>query len=95
MSLGQIGQGMEKKLAAAFAPVSLEVIDESHQHHGHSGAHSDGESHFRVKIVAAGFAGKSLVARHRMINGVLAAELSGRVHALAIEAKAPDEAVAR
>jgi BolA family transcriptional regulator, general stress-responsive regulator len=89
MSLGEIGQSMLRKLDAAFQPLSLEVIDESFQHHGHAGAHVDGESHFRVKITAAAFAGKSRVDSHRMINGVLADELKARVHALAIEAKAP------
>jgi BolA family transcriptional regulator, general stress-responsive regulator len=95
MGLGQIGLGMEKKLAEAFAPASLEVIDESHQHLGHAGARSDGESHFRVKIVASVFEGKSRVARHRLVNGVLAAELTDRVHALAIEAKAPGDVITR
>ena len=91
MSLGQVGAGMEKRLAAAFLPVELEIVDESAQHHGHAGARSDGESHFRVRIVAAGFLGKSRVERHRMINTVLATELRDRVHALAIEARAPGE----
>ena len=68
---------------------SLAVIDESSLHQGHSGARPDGESHFRVKIVAAAFQGKSRVEQHRMINAVLALELEERVHALAIEASAP------
>ena len=89
MNLGIVGQAMLRKLDAAFQPLSLDVIDESFQHHGHAGARPDGESHFRVKITAAVFAGKSRVDCHRMINGVLAAELKERVHALAIEVKAP------
>jgi BolA family transcriptional regulator, general stress-responsive regulator len=89
MILGLVGKTMENKLTAAFSPVSLEVIDESSQHHGHSGARPDGESHFRVKIVAAAFQGKSRVEQHRMINTALAHELKERVHALAIEATAP------
>jgi BolA protein len=88
MGLGPVGRGMEKKLKAAFAPALLEVIDESHRHHGHAGANAEGESHFRVKIRAAAFAGKSRVERHRMVNTVLAEELQARVHALAIEAEA-------
>jgi BolA protein len=76
-------------LTKAFAPESLEVIDESHQHEGHAGARPGGQTHFRVYIVARAFEGKSRVARHRMINDVLAAELSGGVHALAIHADAP------
>ena len=80
---------METKLRVAFAPSALEIIDESPQHQGHVGARPDGESHFRIKIVAAAFQGKSRVEQHRMINQVLALELRERVHALAIEATAP------
>ena len=82
--LGPIGQVLDAKLRAAFAPAMLEVIDESNQHHGHVGVHPSGESHFRVRISAAVFGGKSRVAQHRMINEVLALELKSRVHALAI-----------
>ncbi len=89
MILGLVGKTLEAKLQAAFTPISLQVIDESSQHQGHVGARPDGESHFRVKIVAAAFQGKSRVEQHRMINQVLAAELKERVHALAIEAAAP------
>ncbi|CEJ10687.1 transcriptional regulator BolA [bacterium YEK0313] len=84
-------QTIEAKLTEAFAPVSLVVIDESEHHHGHGGWREGGETHFRVKLVSAAFAGRSRVDRHRMVNQVLDAELKGRVHALAIEARAPDE----
>lgn len=77
---------------AELRPDKLEVIDESHLHEGHAGSHPSGESHFRVRIVAAQFAGQGRVARHRMINGALAEDLATRVHALAIEAYAPGEA---
>ena len=89
MLQGPVGQTIAAKLDAAFAPLLLEVIDESRQHHGHGGARPDGESHFRVRIVAEAFRGKSRVDQHRMVNAVLAAELKERVHALAIEASAP------
>jgi BolA protein len=89
MILGLVGKNLESKLREAFSPVLLEVIDESRLHHGHAGARPDGESHFRVRIVASAFLGKSRVEQHRMINGVLADELKERVHALAIEARAP------
>ena len=91
MILGLVGKTLESKLHAAFAPISLEVIDESYLHQGHAGARPDGESHFRVRIVAAAFKGKSRVEQHRMINQVLAAELKERVHALAIETAAPKD----
>ncbi|HMT15311.1 MAG TPA: BolA family protein [Aestuariivirga sp.] len=89
MALGPVGQSMERKLRDAFAPLALAVIDESQRHHGHAGANPEGESHFRVEITAAAFAGRSRVERHRMVNAVLAEELKARVHALAIDAKAP------
>jgi BolA protein len=80
-----------EKLTAAFAPILLAVIDESDNHRGHGGWREGGETHFRVKLVSAAFAGRSRIDRHRMVNQVLDAELKGRVHALAIEAKAPGE----
>ena len=89
---GPVKAGIERKLAEAFAPSSLSVIDESHHHAGHGHHHHpDGETHFRVEIVSAIFEGKSRVERHRMINALLAEELAGRVHALAIGAKTPGE----
>ena len=91
MILGLVGKTLEAKLHVAFAPTSLEVIDESAQHQGHAGARPDGESHFRVRIVSAAFKGKSRVEQHRMINQVLTLELKERVHALAIEAAAPKD----
>ncbi len=87
MDLGPIGKIMESKLQDALKPSYLELIDESNQHHGHSGAHPSGESHYRVRIAAEVFKGKSRVAQHRLVNEVLAVELKQRVHALAIEIK--------
>jgi BolA protein len=80
-----------KKLHEAFAPESLDVIDESHLHEGHAGHRPGGETHFRVYIVSRAFEGKSRVDRHRMINQLLADELADRVHALALSAHAPAE----
>jgi BolA family transcriptional regulator, general stress-responsive regulator len=89
MDLGPVGRTLEEKLKAAFNPQALSVIDESHQHAGHSGAHAQGESHFRVKIKAEAFRGMSRVNQHRMVNEVLAQELKARVHALALETASP------
>lgn len=80
-----------EKLTKAFAPASLDVVDESHQHAGHAGHREGGETHFRVYIVAEAFRGKSRLERHRMINETLVGELAGGVHALAIHASAPGE----
>jgi len=87
MADGRVKEDIIEKLTRAFDPASLEVIDESHLHAGHSGARPEGETHFRVKVVSSAFEGVSLVQRHRMVNETLADELRGPVHALAIEAK--------
>jgi BolA family transcriptional regulator, general stress-responsive regulator len=91
---GPVGLQITQKLKATFAPQALSLIDESNQHHGHSGAHPSGESHFRVKIAAEAFRGKSRVECHRMVNAALAEELKSRVHALAIECAVPTPAPA-
>ena len=80
-----------EKLRLAFAPVSLEVVNDSHRHKGHAGAPDTGESHFTIKVVSERFAGKSRLERHRMVNEVLADEIAGKIHALAISALAPEE----
>ncbi len=89
MSLGPVGQLITEKLRQAFTSSEIEVVDESHKHKGHAGARPEGESHFRVRIVSPAFAGLTRIERHRRINAVLAEELAGRVHALAITAEAP------
>lgn len=80
---------MEARLAV-LAPVSLDIIDESHKHAGHAGAR-DGGGHYVVNIVSAQFAGKNTVARHRMIYLALAEMMKSEIHALTIQALAPDE----
>ena len=80
------------KLEAAFAPERLEVINESHLHAGHQPEFDgEGETHMRIRIVSAAFAGMSRVARHRAINDLVKAELNAGLHALALEAAAPGE----
>lgn len=93
---------IREKLQAAFEPVSLDILNESHLHagHHHDTSHhaafdGSGETHFRVRMVSQAFAGKSRVERHRAVNAVLAAELSAGVHALAIEVSAPGEPTRR
>lgn len=89
--MGQVAEGMTAKLVAAFAPEHLAVIDETNQHHGHAGWKESGETHFKVEITAAAFAGKGRVERQRMVYQILAADLAGPVHALALVVKAPGE----
>ncbi len=78
-------------LTAAFAPQHLVIEDESHRHRGHAGA-ADGRGHFRVEIVSALFAGQPALARHRQVYAALGDLMQSDVHALSIQARAPDEA---
>ena len=73
------------KLEAAFAPTALEVINESHAHAGHAGHDGSGDSHFRVRIAARDFADMSRIARHRAVHAALGPEITGQIHALALE----------
>jgi BolA protein len=75
---------------APLAPESLELIDESGAHVGHEGARGGG-SHFRLTVVARCFSGRNKLARHRMIYAALGDLLRRDIHALAINARAPDE----
>ncbi|MCM2293498.1 BolA family transcriptional regulator [Allorhizobium sp. BGMRC 0089] len=87
-------QRIEDKLTAAFSPERLAVIDESHLHAGHQpDMTGTGETHMRVKIVAAAFSGMNRLARHRSVTELLRPELDAGLHALAIEPAAPGEAV--
>ena len=80
------------RLKASLDPISLEVVDDSGKHAGHSGARAGGETHYSLAVVSAAFAGKSRVQRHRLVYDALAAEIADGVHALAIDARAPGEA---
>jgi BolA protein len=86
-----VKESMDTKLRAAFLPERLVIIDESHKHHGHAGWREGGETHFRVEIVAAAFNGISRIERQRRLYRVLADEIAGGVHALALHALAPGE----
>jgi BolA family transcriptional regulator, general stress-responsive regulator len=87
----RVEEQITKKLRQAFAPEMLEIVNDSHRHAGHAGSPGTGESHFSIKVVSRSFAGKSRVERHRMVNEVLAEELAGKIHALAISALTPEE----
>ena len=90
-----IRDALERKIAEALSPVSLEIVDESHLHAGHAGARPGGDSHFKVLIVADAFAGKSRVDRQRLINGLLADEFAAGLHALSLTTLTPEEAARR
>ena len=84
---------IRERLMLALEPVRLDVINESEMHAGHRGSPGTGESHFRLLVVSAKFAGVSRVARHRMVNSALGDLMAGRVHAMAIAAHAPGEPI--
>jgi BolA protein len=86
-----VATAIRRKLEAAFAPERLEITDESHLHRGHLGARPEEETHFRIEIEAAAFAGLTRMERHRRVHAALTEELGGRVHALSIHARAPGE----
>ena len=86
-----VENSIREKLTQAFAPGAVDVTNDSHLHAGHASSPGTGESHFSVKVVSAAFDGKSRLERHRMVNAVLAQELSGRIHALAVSALTPAE----
>lgn len=80
---------IEARLRAALAPTRLVVQDDSHRHAGHAGAREGG--HYTVRITSARFTGLTRVARHRLVYDALGPLAPQRVHALAIEARAPDD----
>ncbi|WOI52492.1 BolA family protein [Parvularcula sp. LCG005] len=87
-----VAQRIREKLEQGLSPQSVEIVDQSHLHAGHSGAPDGGESHFRVRIVSAAFDGLSRVDRQRRVNELLADELAGPVHALSLQTLTPQEA---
>jgi BolA protein len=75
----------------ALAPLHVDLLDESAKHAGHAGAAPGGNTHWKLTIVSAAFAGKSTVARHRMIYQALGELMQNPIHALSIAARAPGE----
>ncbi|MBM4200618.1 MAG: BolA family transcriptional regulator [Gammaproteobacteria bacterium] len=80
---------LRRYLEDAFQPTHLEITDDSHAHAGHS---HQGGGHFSVTLCSGHFEGKSLVERHRMVYGAVAAMMPQDIHALSIRAFAPTEA---
>ena len=84
---------IREKLMIALEPTRLDIINESEMHAGHRSSPGTGESHFRIVVVSPKFDGLARVARHRLVNSLLADELKGPVHALALATFAPNEDV--
>ncbi len=76
-----VQQTIESKITAELQPSHLEVVNESHMHSVPPGS----ESHFKLVVVSEQFAGKTRVARHQMVNGILADELDRHLHALSMQ----------
>jgi BolA protein len=83
VSAGEI----EAALRDALAPEALAVVDDSHLHAGHAGAREG--RHFSVAITSARFQGLGRVARHRLVYDALQTLMPRGIHALAIDARAP------
>lgn len=86
-----VRETIEQKLTAAFSPVRLRVVDESHRHAGHAGWREGGETHFDVEVISTVFEGMARTERQRRIYRVLADELAGGVHALSLRVVTPGE----
>ncbi len=84
-TIAQLRAALERELS----PSVLEIIDDSALHAGHAGAREGG--HYRVVLVADAFAGRSQLQRHRLVYAAVAALMKGAVHALSIEARAPQD----
>jgi BolA protein len=85
---------LESKLRDAFAPTTVQVVDDSARHEGHAGARPGGETHYSVLLVAEAFRGMSRVARSRAVHAALADEFAGGMHALALNLRTPEEEAA-
>ena len=81
---------LKEALVVAFDPVSLEIRDDSHRHAGHAGAR-DGRGHFKVSIVSRVFAGMTPLQKHRAVYAAVGSMMETDIHALQIDAKAPDQ----
>ena len=85
----QVMAQLRSTLEQAFAPTTLEILDDSAAHAGHEGSRAGG--HYRVTVVAEAFRGRSRLERHRLVYGAVAPLFQGAVHALNVVARTPDE----
>lgn len=82
-------EALLRERLTSLSPLAIEIIDDSALHAGHAGAGQGG--HYRLRIVAEAFSGKSTVARHRLVYAALGELMRSRIHALSIKALAPEE----
>ncbi len=81
---------IKSRLERELSPTHIDIVDESHLHAGHAGAAS-GAGHFNVTIVSDKFTGKSAIQRHRMVYLAVNDLMPSEIHALSIQAQAPDD----
>jgi BolA protein len=87
-----VARAIRERLAA-LDPEALDLVDESALHAGHAGA-AGGGGHYRLLIVSSRFRGQGTVQRHRMVYGALGPMMRREIHALSIQALAPEERAA-
>jgi BolA protein len=87
----RVRDAIERNLKETLHPRRLKIEDESHRHAGHAGAHPEGESHFRLTVVADCFEGKSRLERQRMVYAALSDLMATRIHALSLTTLSPAE----
>jgi BolA protein len=80
-------------LKSSFAPVLLEIEDESAKHAGHAAQKgvTGGQTHYRVVMVSEAFLGMSRLARSRAVHAALDAEFKSGLHALSLSLNTPAE----
>jgi BolA family transcriptional regulator, general stress-responsive regulator len=84
-----VTSALRAALERALNPSLIEIVDDSARHAGHAGAR--GGAHLRVRLIAEAFRGRSRLERHRLVYEAVAPLMQGAVHALNIEAHAPEE----
>lgn len=89
--MGPVAREMLDRLENALAPTRVSLRDDSEKHRGHGGYNPAGESHFFLGIESSAFTGVNRVGRQRLVYKALGELLDDRVHALAMETKAPGE----
>lgn len=88
---GPVAREMLARLQNSLAPTRMELRDDSEKHRGHGGYNPAGESHFFLSIEAPSFTGLNRVQRQRLVYKALGDLMHERVHALAMETRAPGE----
>jgi len=91
--MSEVQDRMREKLMIGLEPQRLDIVNESHLHAGHRNSPGTGDSHFRILVVSPRFEGLGRLQRHRMVNELLADEMQGKIHALALATYAPGETV--